>query len=150
MSSASYGDAWQEIEKVTGKKVPEWAKEGCENPKIVTIPAGRTLYGAGTKTKHSMEWGAFEELDADWYLQGNQLNPDWYTGGLSDGIELYEYHVKITEPTPAVMSKVRDQSGAPMRIGPQKFQYYNPSGLGRPIRGKFLGELEVTKPIIDC
>lgn len=141
--SADYRDPWEHIGKITGKKVPEWAKKGCRDPKIVTIPVGRKLYGAGPETKHTMEWGAFEELDSDWYLRGNQLNPHWYIKGSADKVAVFKYSVTIKEPTPAVMSKVVDQPAAPRRVGPQKFQYYNPAGVGKPIRGRFLGYLKV-------
>jgi len=142
--SSDYRDPWEHIEKITNKKVPGWAKTGCKDPKIVTIPVGRKLYGPGPDKKHSMEWGAFEELDTDWYLRGNQSDPVWYIKSLLDQIAMFEYSVTIKEPTPAVMSKVVDQLGAPRRVGPQKFQYYNPCGLGKPIRGRFLGYLKVT------
>lgn len=67
-----------------------------------------------------MEWEAFEELDTDWCLRGNQLDPDWYIKGSLDQIALFAYSVMIKEPTFAVMSKVVDQLGAPRRVGPQK------------------------------
>jgi len=86
-----------------------------------------------------MRWGGFEELDADWYERGNQLEQDWYTISAADPVEIYEYHTTIGRQTPAVMGKVADQPGAAPRIGPPKFQYYNPTGLGRPERGRLLG-----------
>lgn len=134
-------DPWHEIERITGRPVPHWAREGCIGPKLVQIPVGRRLYGAGSELKATMEWGAFEELDLDWYLAGNQLVAEWYLKARTPPISIYEYQVRVEVPTHAVMSKVADQPGAPGRVGPMKFQYYNPAGLGDPIRGRVLGYL---------
>jgi hypothetical protein len=134
-------DPWQEIQQLTGKSVPQWAKDGCIGPKLVHVPAGRTLYGAGSIAKLTMEWGAFEESDLDWYLCGNQLKAEWYLQAQTPPIPIYEYRITLATPTPAVMSKVADQPGAAARVGPMKFQYYNPAGFGRPVRGKLLGNL---------
>jgi hypothetical protein len=57
----------------------------------------------------------------------------------TERVAIYEYEVVLTEPTPAVMSKVADQRGAPVRQGPPKFQYYAPAGLGVPVRRRLLG-----------
>ena len=90
-----------------------------------------------------MEWGAFDENDIAWYLQGNQLDPHWYLGELTERILLYEFVVVLDEPTLAIMSKVAAQPGAPARAEPSKFQYYTPLGLGPPTRLRLLGYLEV-------
>ncbi|OGG56089.1 MAG: hypothetical protein A3F84_01365 [Candidatus Handelsmanbacteria bacterium RIFCSPLOWO2_12_FULL_64_10] len=90
-----------------------------------------------------MEWGAFEENDIGWYLQGNQLDPNWYLSTRTERIALYEYVVVLQEPTLVVMSKVAAQPGAPARVEPSKFQYYTPVGLGKPTRIRLLGYLEV-------
>jgi hypothetical protein len=134
-------DPWERIEAVTGWAIPASAKHGCIGPKLVTIPAGRALYAAGTAAKDTMHWGAFEELDAEWYLQGNQLDPNWYVCRPAERVAIYEYEVVLTEPTLAVMSKVADQSGAPGRKGPAKFQYYNPAGFGALVQRRLLGYL---------
>ncbi len=132
-------DPWTEISRLTGRAVPPHVKIACAGPKLVTVPAGRVLHSAGPMSKTSMVWGAFEELDADWYGRGNQLDPSWYATHGTAPVAIYEYHVTLTSPTPAVMSKVADQPGAPLRIGPPKFQYYNPAGFGTPARGRLLG-----------
>jgi hypothetical protein len=134
---------WSQIEALTGWVIPESARLGCHAPKVVTIPAGRELYAAGPSTKERMDWGAFEENDIGWYLQGNQLDPTWYLGTRTQRIALYEYVVTLKEPTLAVMSKVAAQSGAPTRAEPIKFQYYRPIGFGKPTRLRLLGYLEV-------
>lgn len=136
-------DAWANIEAATGWTIPASVRRGCVAPKLVTIPAGRVLYAAGSSTKERMEWGAFEENDIGWYLQGNQLDPSWYLGTRTDPIALHEYVVVLQEPTLAVMSKVAAQPGAPARAEPSKFQYYTPVGLGKPTRLRLLGRLEV-------
>ena len=136
-------DAWAKIEALTGWKIPDWVRQGCVAPKLVTIPAGRELYAAGPPTKERMEWGAFDENDMGWYLQGNQLDPTWYLGKRTERIALYAYVVVLSEPTVAVMSKVAAQPGAPARAEPSKFQYYTPVGLGKPTRVRLLGHLEV-------
>lgn len=118
-------------------------RQGCAAPKLVTIPAGRELYAAGQTTKERMEWGAFDENDIGWYLQGNQLDPTWYLGKRTERTPLYEYVVVLHEPTVAIMSKVAAQPGAPARAEPSKFQFYSPVGLGKPTRGRLLGYLEV-------
>ncbi len=133
-------DPWIEITRLTGRPVPPHVKAACAWPKIVTIPVGRVLHAAGPADKDSMVWGAFEELDADWYRRGNQLDPSWYARHGTATASIFEYHVVLTKPTPAVMSKVVDQPGAAARIGPLKFQYYNPAGFGPPVRGRLLGK----------
>jgi len=130
---------WTEIIRLPGHTVPDWVKEAFLGPKLVRVPAGRTLYAAGPPDKTTMRWGAFEEQDADWYQRGNQLDSEWYTRDTDQPVPIYEYSITLTEATPAVMGKVSDQPGAPSQIGPAKFQYYNPAGFGRPIRGRFLG-----------
>ena len=139
--NAAQSDPWRQIEALTGRVVPDWAKEGCVGSKLVVIPAGRTLYAAGTASKLAMEWGAFEEFDAGWYLRGNQLDPRWYGRSATERVPIYEYEVVIVAATPAVMSKVADQPGAPGRRGPSKFQYFSPAGLGTPRRRRLLGYL---------
>lgn len=136
-------DAWSHIEAATGWTIPAWVRQGCDAPKLLTIPAGRELYAAGPSTKERMEWGAFEENDIGWYLQGNQLDPNWYLSTRTERIALYEYVVVLQEPTLVVMSKVAAQPGAPARVEPSKFQYYTPVGLGKPTRIRLLGYLEV-------
>ena len=136
-------DDWAAVEAATGWAIPAWVRSGCVAPKVVTIPAGRELYAAGPSNKDRMEWGAFEENDIGWYLQGNQLDPIWYTAKRTDRTALYEYHVALRTPTVAVMSKVASQSGAPLRGEPSKFQFYSPLGLGKPTRGRLLGYLEI-------
>ena len=69
---------WASIEAATGWSIPGWVRQACIGPKLVTIPAGRELYAAGPAGKERMEWGAFDENDLGWYLQGNQLDPGWY------------------------------------------------------------------------
>jgi hypothetical protein len=133
-------DPWQQIEALTNQTVPDEVRAACVAPKLVKIPAGRLLYAAGTVAKESMQWGAFEELDVGWYLQGNQLDPAWYRN--AERIAIYEYEVVLTEETPAIMSKVADQPNAPPRVGPAKYQFYSPAGLGRPVRKRLLGYLE--------
>lgn len=135
-------DPWQLIEALTQRTVPSSAREGCVAPKLVKIPAGRALYAVGPATKQTMQWGAFEEYDVGWYLQGNQLDPVWYMAVRAERVAIYEYEVVLTEPTSAIMSKVADQPGAPARQGPAKFQYYTPAGLGPPIRKRLLGYLQ--------
>jgi hypothetical protein len=135
--------AWANIEAATGWGIPDWARQGCVGPKLVTIPAGRELFAAGPENKERMDWGAFEENDLGWYLQGNQLDPGWYLGSRTERIPLYEYSVVLHEPTRAIMSKVATQTGAPSRAEPSKFQYYSPVGLGRPIRLRLLAYLDV-------
>jgi hypothetical protein len=111
-------DAWTTIEAATGWSIPDWVRQGCVGPKLVTIPEGRELYAAGPAAKERMEWGAFEENDIGWYLQGNQLDPDWYLGERTERIPLYEYVVVLGEPTLAVMSKSwpsREPRHAPSR-----------------------------------
>lgn len=136
-------NAWASIEAATGWTIPEWVCQGCVGPKLVTIPAGRELFAAGPANKERMDWGAFEENDIGWYLQGNQLDPSWYLSGRTERIPLYEYGVVLQEPTRAIMSKVAPQGGAPSRAEPSKFQYYSPVGLGVPTRLRLLGHLEV-------
>ena len=68
---------WMQIERLTAQTVPEWVKQAFVGPKLVTVPTGRSLYAVGPSDKTAMRWGAFEELDADWYDSGNQLDPDW-------------------------------------------------------------------------
>ena len=136
-------DEWKNIEAATGWSIPNWVRQGCVAPKLVTIPAGRELYAAGPANKERMEWGAFDENDIGWYLQGNQLDPSWYSGKVTDRIPLYEYVVMLQKPTAAIMSKVAAQPGAPARAEPSKFQYYTPVGLGKPTRVRLLGYLEV-------
>jgi len=136
-------DDWASIEAATGWSIPENVRQGCVGPKVVTIPAGRELYAAGPSNKERMNWGAFEEYDLGWYLQGNQLDPSWYLGNRAVRIALYEYSVVLREPTRAIMSKVAVQVGAPSRVEPFKFQYFTPVGLGKPTRVRLLGYLEV-------
>jgi hypothetical protein len=136
-------DDWATIEAATGWSIPSWVRQGCVGPKLVTIPPGRELYAAGPADKKRMEWGAFEENDIGWYLQGNQLNPSWFLGKRTERIPLYEYMVVLHEPTVAIMSKVAAQAGAPARAEPSKFQYYTPVGFGKPTRLRLLGYLEV-------
>jgi hypothetical protein len=131
-------DPWTEIVQLTGVTVHPSVIAACMEPKLVTVPAGRILYAAGPMGKTSMLWGAFEELDADWYRRGNQLDPSWYGQG-NEPVAIYEYRVTLARPIPAIMSKVADQPGVLPRIGPPKFQYFNPAGFGRPIRGRLLG-----------
>lgn len=136
-------DEWTTVEAITGWKIPVWARQGCIAPRVVTIPIGRELYAVGPTAKERMEWGAFEENDIGWYLQGNQLDPAWYLGNRTERIALYEYRIIIEVPTLAIMSKVAPQQGAPTQEGPSKFQFYSPLGLGTPKRGNLLGFLEV-------
>jgi hypothetical protein len=136
-------DAWTIIEQATGWSIPSWVRQGCVGPKLVTIPAGRELYAAGPATKERMEWGAFDENDIGWYLQGNQLDPSWYLGKRTERVPLYEYVVVLHEPTLSIMSKVAAQPGAPARAEPSKFQYYTPVGFGKPTRLRLLGYLEI-------
>ncbi|HXD32966.1 MAG TPA: hypothetical protein VN643_17715 [Pyrinomonadaceae bacterium] len=143
-------DPWSQIEADTGWTIPASARQGCEAPKLVTIPAGRELYASGPSTKVRMEWGAFEENDIGWYLQGNQLDPSWYLDTRTQRIPMYEYVVTLETPTLAVMSKVAAQSGAPLRAEPSKFQYYTPVGLGTPKRVRLLGHLEVDGSFIPA
>ena len=133
-------ETWAAIEAETGWSISAAVREACVGPKLVTIPVGRALYAAGPATKSAMDWGAFEENDIGWYLQGNQLDPRWYLRG--DRVPLYEFTVVVTQPTRAVMSKVATQSGAPDRDEPSKFQFYSPVGLGTPVRGRLLGYLD--------
>ena len=135
-------DPWQQIEALTRQTVPTWVRQGCLAPKLITIPAGRALYAAGPAIKQTMQWGAFEELDVEWYLQGNQLDPSWYGADRRERVAIYEYEIVLTQPTPAVISKVADQRGALARQGPPKFQFYTPAGLGSPLRKRLLGYLE--------
>ena len=135
-------DEWTEIEERTGWSIPLCVRQGCIAPKAVTIPVGRELYAAGPAGKEKMEWGAFEENDIGWYLQGNQLDPAWYLKGHAERTALFEYSILIEEPTQAVMSKVALQPGAPERDEPSKFQLYSPLGLGKPKRGRLLAYLE--------
>ena len=141
MSSTTANDPWAQIESLTGLTVPTWVKTGCIVPKLVRIPAGRELFAAGPASKQSMEWGAFEELDVEWYLRGNQLDPSWYQAAEDGSVAIYQFAVVIASPTPAVMSKVADQPGAPPRLGPPKYQYYSPAGLGNPVKKHLLGHL---------
>lgn len=136
-------DAWASIEAATGWSIPHWVRQGCIGPKLVTIPAGRELYAAGPATKERMDWGAFDENDIGWYLQGNQLDPSWYLCKRTERIPIYEYVVVLHQPTVAIMSKVAAQPGAPVRAEPSKFQYYTPVGLGKPTRVRLLGYLDV-------
>jgi hypothetical protein len=99
-------DDWASIEAATGWSIPENVRQGCVGPKVVTIPTGRELYAAGPSNKERMNWGAFEENDLGWYLQGNQLDPSWYLSNRAERIALYEYSVVLREPTRAIMSKV--------------------------------------------
>jgi PIN domain len=140
-TALTYADAWQQIEALTQRTVPSYARQGCVAPKLVTIPAGRALYSAGLATKQMMEWGAYEEHDIEWYFVGNQLDPDWYVATQAERVAIYEYEVVLDNPTPAIMSKVADQPGAPPAQGPAKFQYYTPAGLGPPVRKRLLGYL---------
>jgi hypothetical protein len=133
-------DPWTEITQLTGYPVPLKVKSACTGPRIVIIPAGRILHAAGPAGKPTMVWGAFEEMDAEWYSRGNQLDPSWYTPPGTAPVPIYEYYITLTKPTPAVMSKVADQPGAATRIGPPKFQFYNPSGFGPPLQGRLLGK----------
>lgn len=135
-------DPWLPIEAATGWKIPEWVRQACTGPKLVTIPSGRELFAAGTENKEQMDWGAFEENDIGWYLQGNQLDPAWYVGKHAARMPIYEYRVLLHEPTRAVMSKVATQAGAPVRSEPAKFQYYSPVGFGKPTRTRLLGHFE--------
>jgi hypothetical protein len=112
--------------------------EGRARSKLVNIPHGRTLKAAGPEQLRVAKWGAFEELDLG-YTRGNQLDPSWYNKNATGPLPFYEYSIRVDNPTPAVMSKIADQPGAPTRIGPPKFQYYNPAGLGTPIRGRLIG-----------
>jgi hypothetical protein len=135
-------DPWAQIEAASDWAISASVRQGCEAPKLVTIPAGRELYAAGPATKVKMEWGAFEENDIGWYLQGNQLDPNWYLNARTERMALYEYMVALETPTLAVMSKVASQTGAPMRAEPSKFQFYTPLGLGKPTCTRLLGHLE--------
>lgn len=132
-------DPFVEIERLTGLAVPPTVIAACIGPKLVHIPPGRVLYAAGPDGKPSMQWGAFEEGDLEWYQRGNQLDPTWYRARGLAPVQMYEYSVTISATMPAVMSKVADLSGLSPRIGPSKFQYYNPAGLGAPVRGRSLG-----------
>jgi hypothetical protein len=136
-------NAWASIEAATGWIIPAWVRQGCVGPQLVTIPAGRELFAAGPAHMERMDWGAFEEHDIGWSLQGNQLDPGWYVGGRTERMPLYEYRVVLQEPTRAIMSKVATQGGAPSRAEPSEFQYYSPVGLGVPTRLRLLGYLEV-------
>jgi hypothetical protein len=136
-------DAWTSIEASTGWSIPEWVRKACVGPKLVTLPSGRELFAAGPAGKDRMEWGAFEENDIGWYLQGNQLDSSWYSGGRAERTPLYEYAVVLEHPTVAIMSKVGAQVGAPARAEPSKFQFYTPVGLGQPKPVRLLGYLEV-------
>ena len=135
-------DEWQSIEEKTGWKIPDWVRNGCYAPKLVQIPEGRELYAAGPDGKSRMDWGAFEENDIGWYFRGNQLDPSWYTNHPGQRIPIYEYSTTIRAGVRAVMSKVAPQAGAPARSEPAKFQFYCPSGLGAPVKGRLLGHLE--------
>ena len=132
-------DPFVEIERLTGFAVPQNVIAACVAPKLVHIPAGRVLYAAGPAGKPSMQWGAFEEGDLEWYQRGNQLDPTWYRQPGLPPVDMYEFSVTLTASAPAVMSKVADLTGLAPRIGPSKFQYYNPAGLGLPQRGRLLG-----------
>jgi hypothetical protein len=118
-------------------------RKACVGPKLVTIPSGRELFAAGPAGKDRMEWGAFEENDIGWYLQGNQLDPGWYSGGRTGCTPLYEYAAVLEHPTVAIMSKVAAQARAPARAEPSKFQFYTPVGFGQPRRVRLLGYLDV-------
>ena len=146
-------DPWGEIQAATGWTIPASVRLGCEAPKLVNVPPGRELYAAGPSTKVRMDWGAFEENDIGWYLQGNQLDPSWYLGTRTERIALYEYRAVLEEPTLAVMSKVAPQPGAPARAEPSKFQFYRPVGFSKPVRIRLLGYLEVDgsfTPVTDA
>jgi hypothetical protein len=132
-------DPFVEIESLTGLAVPLNVIAACIGPKLVHIPAGRVLYSAGPFDKPSMQWGAFEEGDLEWYQRGNQLDPTWYRRPGLPAAEMYEFSITLSAPVPAVMSKVADIAGVAPRLGPSKFQYYNPAGLGVPARGRVLG-----------
>jgi hypothetical protein len=132
-------DPWIEITRLTGCPVLPNVKSCCFGAKLVTIPSGRVLYAAGKDGKKTMFWGAFEEMNEDWYSRGNQLDHDWYKQPGKAPVPIFEYHVNIIKQTLAVMSKVMDQPGVAPRIGPPKFQYYNPAGFGLPIKGRKLG-----------
>jgi len=137
-------DPWTEIARITGCRVPPDVKAACEGEKLVTVPAGRELFAAGPLEKQwqkpPMVWGAFEEMDADWYRRGNQLDPSWYGARRGSPVLIYEYRVDIEKPTPAVMSYVKNLGGAISPAWPRKFQYYNPAGFRVPKLGRFLGK----------
>jgi len=144
-------DVWERIEKATGVSVSNdeiKAFVSSPEPKFVQIPTGRTLYAAGNDSKRDMKWGAFQELDTDWYQQGNQLAADWYKDRemLNKIVPMFEYSVTLKEPVSAVMGYVGDQMGAPKSLVKpdskkplRKFQFFNPTGLGKSVRGRLLG-----------
>ncbi|MGH7824990.1 MAG: hypothetical protein ACREQ7_07415 [Candidatus Binatia bacterium] len=121
------------------------AIKGGWDPKRVEIPAGTELKAAApADPKYIPKWGAFEELDMDWYYRGNQIAPGWRE--VTEPLPIYEYTIRVEEKTPAVMSRVADQSQnakapAPPRAPdePPKFQYWNPAGLGKPEQGRLIG-----------
>lgn len=141
----------EKIEKATGVSASNdeiKAFVSSPEPKFVQIPTGRTLYAAGNDSKRDMKWGAFQELDTDWYQQGNQLAADWYKDRemLNKIVPMFEYSVTLKEPVSAVMGYVGDQMGAPKSLVKpdskkplRKFQFFNPTGLGKSVRGRLLG-----------
>ena len=132
-------DPFVEIAKLTGRAVSPDVMNACIGPKLVIVPAGRVLYSAGQLDKPMMAWGAFEEGDLEWYQRGNQLDPTWYRRSPGPAVPMYEYTAALTKDVPAVMSKVADIAGVASRIGPSKFQYYNPAGFTPFRRGRLLG-----------
>src|SRR5690242_11781224 len=122
-------DPFVEIARLTGCAVSPDVMNACIGPKLVRLPAGRVLFSAGPVDKPMMPWGAFEEGDLEWYQRGNQLDPTWYRRPPGPPVAMYEYTAAIMKETPAVMSKVSDLAGIAPRIGPSKFQYYNPAGF---------------------
>jgi hypothetical protein len=100
----------------------DWVRQACVGPKPVTVPPGRELFArAGAQGAHS--WGAFDENDLDWYLQGNQLDSRWYTGRKGDHTAFYKYVVLVHEPMRTVMSKVATKPERRLALRPSKFQY---------------------------
>ena len=134
-------DPFVEIARLTGGKVLPDVLSACIAPKLVWMPAGRVLYSAGPLNKPTMQWGAFEEGDLEWYQRGNQLDATWYRRPGTPPVEMFEFTVEIPADVqvPAVMSKVADIGGVAARIGPSKFQYFNPAGFAPMRRGRCLG-----------
>lgn len=99
--------------------------------KMVRIPKGRILYAIGETGKTNIYWGAFEEVDLDWYVMGNQVDFfNWWVKRKTSPVKLTLYEIEITTPTKLPMSKFAPQPNIPQPPVNDKgkivykFQYY--------------------------
>ena len=139
-STRSAQDVLEELAAKTGGKLDPYAAGGGTGWKLVTVPGGTRLYGAGGPDKSTMKWGGFEEQSLAEYVPENQWSPEFAGGSGEAETPIYEYHVDIQADTLAGMSKVATEPKAGMPLpSPSKFQYYNPAGFGTPVRGRMLG-----------